>query len=328
MKRSMSHDARQGRTLQWIGLALLVFGAGCGFLLWVIEDADPEVALRIPTAVADLVLLSRPVILLVAFLLIHRGKAYASRAKAASYTEAIARGADQRPPVLYLRPFKRDKLMSERALTAFVKGGMATNEEQLAAMVEPIGPLIAIGVPGEKLPRPGAMRAYASDAEWRDVVRHWLASARLIILRPGMSEGLWWEIRQAFSTVSPERVLILMTRAGPGEYEPFVRRLHDTLNIVLPSFKAMRRCGMVSGLFEFDAGWQSHFFVLRAPYWRSSLFQPLLRDLNYAMKPVFARLGVVWSPSPVSVMQVVRTALLAFLALMAVWVLSGIIADL
>lgn len=324
MKMSMSHDARQGKTLQWIGLALLILGTSCWFLPTFIEDAD----LRIPAALAALVLLFQTVAPFVAFLLIHRGKGYVGRAKAAVYTEAVARGTDQRPPVLYLRPFKRDKLMSERALTAIVRGGMATNEEQLAAIVEPIGPLIAIGVPGEKLPRPGAMRSYASDAEWQDVVKRWLASARLIILRPGMSEGLWWEIRRAISTVGPERVLILMTRVGRGEYESFARRLHDTLSIVLPPFKVIQRRRRVSGVFEFEKEWQSRFLAIRAPYWRRNPFQPLLPDLNYTLKPVFARLEVRWSPSPVSVMQVVRTALLAFGAVMTVWFLSGMIANL
>jgi hypothetical protein len=148
----MRHDARRGKTLQWVGLALLILGTSCGFLLRFIADADPEAALRIPAALAGLVLLSAAVVPLVAFLLIYRGKGYAARAKAAAYTEAVARGVDQRPAVLCLRPFKRDKRMSERALMAFVKGGMATNEEQLAAVGEPIGPLIAIGVPGDKLP--------------------------------------------------------------------------------------------------------------------------------------------------------------------------------
>ena len=71
------------------------------------------------------------------------------------------------------------------------EAGPATQEEPLADELGPIGDFVAIGQPGEELPTPGAMRIYASDAEWKEIVKAQMRIARLVIMRAGIGENLF-----------------------------------------------------------------------------------------------------------------------------------------
>ena len=86
-----------------------------------------------------------------------------------------------RPPVLYLRSFQDDTTAA-----AYTKGsGMLslllpfasrmttlTEEEQLAMVMNEIGPFIAIGRPGEQWPELGAARMYVGDDEWQATINN------------------------------------------------------------------------------------------------------------------------------------------------------------
>ena len=61
----------------------------------------------------------------------------------------------------------------------------------------PLGAAIAIGQPGERLPRLGAVRAYYQDDEWQAAVLGWMRRAQLIVLVGGASHWTLWELRQA-----------------------------------------------------------------------------------------------------------------------------------
>ncbi|HKD25824.1 MAG TPA: hypothetical protein VKC66_07880, partial [Xanthobacteraceae bacterium] len=84
-----------------------------------------------------------------------RGREYAAKADA----EGILTGSN--PDVLYLRAFRSDQ--STVGYLALSFGTMFTDEEELADVLRPFGDLIAIGQPGEDLPKPGAARIYVSD---------------------------------------------------------------------------------------------------------------------------------------------------------------------
>jgi hypothetical protein len=74
-------------------------------------------------------------------------------------------------------------------------------EEQLAEALQPFGDLVAIGQPGERLPLPGAARIYASEEEWKEVVSRQMRAARLVVIRAGVGENLFWELKQAVETL-------------------------------------------------------------------------------------------------------------------------------
>ncbi len=77
--------------------------------------------------------------------------------KAESAEEILAR--DPRPPVLYLRSFHTDAKAATTVKEPRIPftpqlgiGGLGTEEEQLAMVLDRIGPCVAIGQPGELLP--------------------------------------------------------------------------------------------------------------------------------------------------------------------------------
>jgi hypothetical protein len=278
-----------GRFLRVLGIGLVT--AGIVFVLTLrfapIDGLDPWVTIVGPPAT----------IVLGAFLL-YRGKQYGARA-GAEWTDR-----DLRPPVVYLRPFAKDESLASQVFTSVltirVMSGLASDEEQLAKAVAGIGPLLAIGQPGERLPKPGAIRTYATDAEWKDVVSHWLSIANLIIVRPGTSRGVSWELGHVFRIGRPDRILLLFTGVKERDYQSIGLVLRDQFNICLPPFTKISSLRSVSGFFELDKHWQATFLPLTAPYWRRGPYKPMLQLFHYALKPVFNRLGVAWQPAPVS----------------------------
>lgn len=133
------------------------------------------------------------------------------RHTAPSAAEAMA--ADPRPPVLYLRSFRDDGT----ALIDIARGrfahwwsellAAATPEEETAAALDAVGPVVAIGKPGEALPEIGAARLYVDHDAWQEEVRTLMDRAALVVLRIGSSPGVLWELDQALSRVPRERVV-------------------------------------------------------------------------------------------------------------------------
>ena len=71
---------------------------------------------------------------------------------------------DGRRTVLYLRSFAADEI----GTGGFLDAPLTTDEEQIAAALAGIGPLVAIGRPSEPLPELGAARAYFESPVTRD----------------------------------------------------------------------------------------------------------------------------------------------------------------
>lgn len=233
-----------------------------------------------------------------AFKIMYMGKQYEARGKAAPSQ------ADTRQPVLYLRPFMVDEVVTGLFWIMLFKTGMWPSffsvEEQLAVAVDPIGPLVAIGKPDEQLPTPGAVRRYFDDSTWQNIVQTWLSKARVIILRPGMSEGLWWELREAVATMHAESLLLLVLKMKQANYLTFSQLVNDRLGIRLPNFNEVSRWRRASGFIEFNATWRARFLPLKAPFLRTEPYMPLRATFNHTLQPIFTRLGVSWHPSPLS----------------------------
>jgi TM2 domain-containing membrane protein YozV len=82
-------------------------------------------------------------------------------------------------------------------------------EQELALFMSRIGPVVAIGKPGERLPELGAARLYAADDRWRDRITDLLRQARIVVVRAGNTPNLWWEIDQAMIAVPRYRVMVV-----------------------------------------------------------------------------------------------------------------------
>lgn len=104
-----------------------------------------------------------------------------------------------------------------------------------------------------------------------------MARARLVIVRPGSSRSIRWEIRQVLKTVPPERILFYLRFRGWGkrkerEYEVFRRSVRVHLCAELPERLGDER------YLAFDALGRPH----------------LIREANRPtemLQPIFARSG-------------------------------------
>ncbi len=127
--------------------------------------------------------------------------------------------ADPRPPVIYLRSFKDDvKVPTQRWWGIFLKLFMwwlpVSFEQDLAEIMNRLGPFIAVGRPGERLPELGAARFYFDDSEWRARVSDQMQTARLLVILSGTTSNLWWEIDQAMRLMRPQQVVLISLERG------------------------------------------------------------------------------------------------------------------
>ncbi len=150
---------------------------------------------------------------------------------ALSADEALSR--DRRAPLIYLRSFGDDGRAWHlgywhEALNPLETLAGRTVEQRLTRHARKVGPLVAIGRPGEELPELGAARMYVDDAHWRDLIRDFMDKVALVILQVGETPGLRWEVELACSRLKPEQVVLflpyrssLAKGEGAGCYERF-----------------------------------------------------------------------------------------------------------
>jgi hypothetical protein len=233
-------------------------------------------------------------------LLLHfRGRKIAAKARLESTVSPLSQHGNT---VLYLRSFQSDTSSSFKVLMS----GLTSEEEQLADVLRPIGELITVGRPGEKLPLPGAARMYASDSEWQSVVLEHMRSARLVILRAGASHGLFWELNESLTELTPDKFLILILSMKASDYRSFAVEARNNFGLELPPLSAnsiwkgmvdLREPSRVqSGFLRFDANWAPEFLPIPFKVVRIG-YNDLRGPMNQALQPVFAGQGVRWRPT-------------------------------
>jgi hypothetical protein len=89
---------------------------------------------------------------------------------------------DKRAPVLLLRSFEDDGKE--------ILGGRTTWEELILEGLGRIGPVVAMGRPGEPLPEAGAARTYSTEGEWRDRIRNLASDASVVAVVLGSTGGV------------------------------------------------------------------------------------------------------------------------------------------
>lgn len=200
-------------------------------------------------------------------------------------TERYNQFSEDKPEVLYLRSFTTDPSSWKKQLYS----GLTTEEEQLALVLKPFGDLIAIGQPGESLPLPGAIRIYASNAEWQSVVFDHMRSSALVVIRAGTGPGLRWEFAQAFRHVTPERLLILFLNTTADDYTEIVSMTKTDFGITLPLFSKSPPLGFI----RFSSGWSAEFLPVERSRFEFG-YNDLVGPFSLALRPVFEAHGVKW----------------------------------
>jgi hypothetical protein len=204
---------------------------------------------------------------------------------------ASALRADGRRPVLYLRSFADDETA---ATVDRMPGGVEVSalsiysrEEQLAGALSAVGPVIAVGRPGEPLPYLGAARFYLPDDEWRAGVRTLMDLSQLIVLRLGVGEGLWWEVEQVRATQPAHKLVLLM----PGRWADLTERLAEHL----PTPSRIREVAggdpWTSAVVTFDQAWKPHTYPVPA-HDRKKPMATSAHRVAGAMQAALAAVGV------------------------------------
>jgi len=305
---------KSGRAQKAIGVILLVLVGVIGMVF----QADSD--LEITGAMIPFLMLSMFLLTVGGVVLLWRGKQHAARRA----TPGIL--GDARPEVLYLRTFRSDTTTGKNVLEAYGQGipGMSTDEEQLAEALLPFGKMVAIGRPGEPLPTPGAVRIYAANDEWKEIVDARMRAARLVVIRAGAGDNLFWELNHAVRTVEPRRLLIMFRGMSKKEYEIFRAQVEPVLGAQLsPAAALWRFFWGISGFMSFAGDWrQPRFHSMGCPLPRRGL-KKQLRFYHFTLKPVFENFGLEWNPPPVSALAV---AVLIALPLLLLLLLVAMIA--
>jgi hypothetical protein len=152
---------------------------------------------------------------------------------------------DQRLPVVYLRPFEEDAREISDDPEGLRIGGIevthsynrrASKEENIAQLLRSLGPLVAVGRPGDRLAPLGAARLYLRDDEWQTKMRRFVADAVAVVIRPEASSGIKFELALVARTVDPRRVLMLTPdrHFQSSAYERMRGLVRESLGVSLP----------------------------------------------------------------------------------------------
>lgn len=159
---------------------------------------------------------------------------------------------DKRDPVVFIRSFGdeersyrvqslaglvRRALVDPRLFNRYFQAGASfwgpMQQFQFNRLFREIGPFIAIGKPGEKIPGMGAARMYVSDDRWQSVVGGFFRKARLVVVQPGTTPGLQWEINEMKRVIAPEKILFILPEKE-SDYHAFRSWIDKVLPVSMP----------------------------------------------------------------------------------------------
>lgn len=283
IRRTSPQKGPRQRPLLGHVLQFLVAAGGLFLLAAIFFPADWSVSLTGWSSVAATLLAIAALVGVVAGLgyMLERG----DRHLAPSGAEAMQ--SDGRAPVVYLRPFENETRVS-------------VEERTLARILGEVGPFVAVGKPGDMLPPLGAARFYerdfsGRDGDWQLFVREMLLRAQLVLLVPGQSSGLLWEMVQCREVLVPRRLLVLV--AGSAEDYNEFRRIGAQAGLVLPQIApgafALRDETEFIGLIAFGPDWAAEFVAFpERPLFGDQRAEDRDHRLREALAPFLGRLGL------------------------------------
>lgn len=136
--------------------------------------------------------------------------------------------ADRRNPIVFLRSFASDDHIVPVLAVAssrWEETGIRFNplsplfwlrtrasrfEEIVCEGLSYVAPVVAIGQPGEQLPRLGAARMYVDDTTWKQSVSDMLDQCEFACVLLGSSMGLHWELNELLRRNTPRKILLLV----------------------------------------------------------------------------------------------------------------------
>jgi len=119
--------------------------------------------------------------------------------RSARLSLADVSSTDARAPILFLRSFIDDQVELALPRRPLFRRILALGDSRprldhvLLEEATPIGPVVAIGLPGSPPPF-GAARAYFHDTEWRSAVAELASQAKAIVVVADDTQGVQWEL--------------------------------------------------------------------------------------------------------------------------------------
>jgi len=158
--------------------------------------------------------------LFLAFTYLYVGIGYMRRARASREIGDVLK-SDARPPVLFVRAFKDEarpfdflpprKVRSNWSLpNPLPDHGNLSLDLYIADAVERmIGPFIALGNPDDFFAPVGAARAYLDSAGWREEFKALVPRCRAVLVLPGNTRELDWELGYLLNTGNAGKLFFL-----------------------------------------------------------------------------------------------------------------------
>jgi hypothetical protein len=158
---------------------------------------------------------------------------------------------DQRPPIVFLRPFQEDHHHVHKDPVGEREGGGRSGlldlfadkinesevEQRLARLLRHVGPFIAVGKPGESLATVGAARTYLTDDQWKDKVESMVRCAGAVILQPELSSGTLWEVELIARVTDLMRLFLIVPNPAlrPLRYMHIRDLVQERFDVMLPT---------------------------------------------------------------------------------------------
>lgn len=218
------HSAKWGRRLVRVGGALLGTGALMFLASRFIGRSEPRVSYQgggynVVLGWRDWLFIVGGGLGVVGYPLLRLGKSLRARSAPDTLSE------DGRRPVLYLRSFSGESWLR------------SSLEERIQPLFqEKVGPVVAIGRPGERLVVPGAARIYVDGDVWQAEVSRLLAEAGCVIWRFGRTPGASWEFSRLGKLPDPTRLLLIIPDpfSAPADYDALRIQASTVLPLRLP----------------------------------------------------------------------------------------------
>ncbi|MEW5925929.1 MAG: hypothetical protein AB1941_00445 [Gemmatimonadota bacterium] len=200
-------------------------------------------------------------------------------------------------PVLYLTVLQTHWWI----LSLILLHAKLTDEQELQYAFGAFGHLVAFRQPGRRSDPIGALR-YRAEGDWRKELTRLLGFASVVIIQPGRSESIQWEIREALRRVPPKRIVFYLRFPGDEAqqqraYEVFRIQMRALLPVELPVCQGRARYLVIG------RDWEP---LLYAPgnHPRDLLRYVLSGDpARERLRPVFAALGEEFAVEPLTFKQ-------------------------
>ena len=139
---------------------------------------------------------------------------------------------DEAPPILLLRSFADDEAKVRPSnFLRIISFRKLRLEEALAKELARRGTLVAIGQPGERLPKLGAHRLYFSDADWQTAVQNYIEKSAFVVVIGGVTPWVRWELEQIVRAQHQNKLIFVVPPGSLAEKTKRLAVLSDVLGL-------------------------------------------------------------------------------------------------